>query len=165
MSDIYRRYLLAMQEHALYDYDDMILCATHALEVFDDLRYSLQEQYQYILVDEFQDTNDVQMRLVWNLTNNPVTEGRPNLMVVVGDDDQAIYRFQGANLSNILDFTTRYRDVKVITLTDNYRSDAAILQLARQVITRGASGSKPASTSQKTPHSAPRGDATARSSH
>ncbi len=137
VSDIYRRYLLAMQEHALYDYDDMILRATHALEVFDDLRYSLQEQYQYILVDEFQDTNDVQMRLVWNLTNNPVTEGRPNLMVV-GDDDQAIYRFQGANLSNILDFTTRYRDVKVITLTDNYRSDAAILQLARQVITQGS---------------------------
>lgn len=133
LSRLYYEYLVAMQEHALYDYDDMILRVVHALEVFPELRFNLQETYQYILVDEFQDTNDAQMRLVWNLTNNPATEGRPNLMVV-GDDDQAIYRFQGANLSNILDFTKRYRDVKIVTLSDNYRSHAHILQLARQVI-------------------------------
>ncbi len=135
LSHIYYDYLLAMQRAELYDYDDMILRVVHALETFDELRFSLQEQYQYILVDEFQDTNDAQMRLIWNLTNNPVNEGRPNLMVV-GDDDQAIYRFQGAELSNILDFTTRYRDVEVVTLTDNYRSAAEILSLARSVITQ-----------------------------
>lgn len=135
LSGVYYDYLLAMQKAELYDYDDMILRVVHALEVFDELRFSLQEQYQYILVDEFQDTNDAQMRLVWNLTNNPAQEGRPNLMVV-GDDDQAIYRFQGAELSNILDFTSRYRDVEVITLTDNYRSAAEILSLARDVITQ-----------------------------
>lgn len=133
LSKLYADYLLAMQQAELYDYDDMILRVVHALELFDDLRFSLQEQYQYILVDEFQDTNDAQMRLIWNLTNNPVTEGRPNLMVV-GDDDQAIYRFQGAELSNILDFTERYRDVVVVTLNDNYRSNATILDLARSVI-------------------------------
>lgn len=133
LANVYYDYLLAMQKAELYDYDDMILRVVHALEVFDELRFSLQEQYQYILVDEFQDTNDAQMRLVWNLTNNPAQEGRPNLMVV-GDDDQAIYRFQGAELSNILDFTSRYEDVAVITLTDNYRSAAPILDLARSVI-------------------------------
>ncbi len=133
VSKVYFDYLLAMQKAELYDYDDMILRVAHALETFDELRFSLQERYQYILVDEFQDTNDAQMRLLWNLTNNPVMEGRPNLMVV-GDDDQAIYRFQGANLSNVLDFTTRYRDVAIITLTDNYRSTSDILDLARSVV-------------------------------
>ncbi len=136
LSAIYYDYLVSMQEHELYDYDDMILRTVHALEVFNELRFSLQETYQYILVDEFQDTNDAQMRLVWNLTNNPTSEGHPNLMVV-GDDDQAIYRFQGALLSNILDFTTRYSDVQIVTLTDNYRSHEDILRVARSIIVQG----------------------------
>lgn len=135
LSSLYYDYLVAMQQAELYDYDDMILRVVHALELFDALRFSLQEQYQYLLVDEFQDTNDAQMRLVWNLTNNAASEGRPNLMVV-GDDDQAIYRFQGAELSNILDFTNRYRNVAVIPLTDNYRSAEPILSTARSVITQ-----------------------------
>ena len=135
VAGIYYEYLLAMQQRSLYDFDDMILRTVHALEVFDDLRLNLQEQYQYILVDEFQDTNDAQMRLLWNLSNNPSSEGRPNVMVV-GDDDQAIYRFQGANLSNILDFRTLFRDVEIVTLRDNYRSAAPILELARTTITQ-----------------------------
>lgn len=135
VAGIYYEYLLAMQQRSLYDFDDMILRTVHALEVFADLRLNLQEQYQYILVDEFQDTNDAQMRLLWNLSNNPSSEGRPNIMVV-GDDDQAIYRFQGANLSNILDFRTLYRDVGIVTLRDNYRSAAPILELARTTIVR-----------------------------
>lgn len=133
VASVYYDYLLAMQQRALYDFDDMILRAVHALEVFNDLRLNLQEQYQYILVDEFQDTNDAQMRLLWNLTNNPSSEGRPNVMVV-GDDDQAIYRFQGANISNILDYRTLYRDVAIVTLRDNYRSSPQILELARRTI-------------------------------
>jgi len=134
---IYYEYLLAMQKRSLYDFDDMILRVVHALEVFVELRLNLQEQYQYVLVDEFQDTNDAQMRLMWNLTNNPASEGRPNVMVV-GDDDQAIYRFQGANLSNILDFRELYRDVAIVTLRDNYRSSAKILETARQTITQAS---------------------------
>lgn len=133
---VYFDYLLAMQERSLYDFDDMILRVVHAMEVFAELRFNLQEQYQYILVDEFQDTNDAQMRIIWNLTNNEASAGRPNLMVV-GDDDQAIYRFQGANISNILDFSQNYRDAAIVTLKDNYRSSSPILDAARQVIVQG----------------------------
>ncbi len=136
LGSMYYDYLIAMQTAQLYDYDDMILRVVHAMEVFNDLRFDLQETYQYILVDEFQDTNDAQMRMIWNLTNNEATMGRPNLMVV-GDDDQAIYRFQGAKVSNIIDFTSRYRDVRIVTLTDNYRSAGTILSLARSIIIQG----------------------------
>jgi len=158
LSKVYDSYLVAMQENELYDFDDMILRVVHAMELFDELRYNLQETYQYILVDEFQDTNDAQMRLIWNLTNNPVSEGRPNIMVV-GDDDQAIYRFQGADLSNILDFENRYRDVKVVTLRDNYRSGNQILELARSVIGQGTERLEnlhPEIDKQLTPHHTPR---------
>lgn len=136
IAGLYYDYLVAMQERELYDFDDMILRVVHAIEVFDELRYNLQEQYHYLLVDEFQDTNDAQMRLVWNLTNASANEGRPNLLVV-GDDDQAIYRFQGANISNILGFRELYRDVQLITLRDNYRSSEPILTTSREVITQG----------------------------
>ncbi len=147
---VYYQYLVAMQDRELFDYDDMILRVVHALEVFDSLRYELQETYQYILVDEFQDTNDAQMRLVWNLTNNPVLEGRPNLLVV-GDDDQAIYRFQGATMSNVLDFTKRYQDVTIISLLDNYRSASNILSVARAVIVQGNERLETSLTINKTP--------------
>ena len=158
VAGIYYEYLLAMQQRSLYDFDDMILRTVHALEVFDDLRLNLQEQYQYVLVDEFQDTNDAQMRLLWNLSNNPSSEGRPNVMVV-GDDDQAIYRFQGANLSNILDFRTLFRDVEIVTLRDNYRSAAPILELARTTITQAEERLEhtlPEIDKTLTPHHAPR---------
>jgi DNA helicase-2/ATP-dependent DNA helicase PcrA len=136
LSHIYYEYLVAMQKRELFDFDDMILRVVHGMELFNELRFELQEKYQYILVDEFQDTNDAQMRLIWSLTNNPSQNGRPNLMVV-GDDDQAIYRFQGANVSNIIDFRKLYDDIKIVTLRDNYRSSGEILDLARQVIVQG----------------------------
>ena len=136
VAGVYYDYLVIMQSRELYDFDDMILRVVHGVEVFNELRFNLQEQYHYIMVDEFQDTNDAQMRLVWNLTNSTSSEGRPNLLVV-GDDDQAIYRFQGANISNILDFRTLYRDVALITLRDNYRSSATILETSRRVILQG----------------------------
>lgn len=135
-SYIYYQYLSRMQEAELYDFDDMILRVVHAMEVFPDLRFNLQEKHQYIMVDEFQDTNLAQMRILYNLTNNEASEGRPNVMAV-GDDDQAIYSFQGADISNILGFETTYRDVEVITLTDNYRSADSILTAARSVIVQG----------------------------
>ena len=137
VKEVYRRYLADMERRELYDFDDMILRVIHALETHDELRYQLQETYQYILVDEFQDTNDAQMRLLWNLTNNPSQEGSPNIMIV-GDDDQAIYRFQGADMSNIMEFTDRYRNVTMVTLTDNYRSHGKILDLSRSVITQAS---------------------------
>jgi DNA helicase-2/ATP-dependent DNA helicase PcrA len=136
ISSIYEQYLARMQESELYDYDDMILRVVHAIEVFDELRFNLQEKYQYIMVDEFQDTNMAQMRIVQNLTNNIVNADMPNIMVV-GDDDQAIYSFQGADISNILNFRSEYPKTKIIALTDNYRSGGVILGDARLIITQG----------------------------
>ncbi|MEO8784904.1 MAG: ATP-dependent DNA helicase, partial [Candidatus Saccharimonadales bacterium] len=119
-------------QRRLYDYDDMILQAIAGLQAHPDLKYSLQERYQYVLLDEFQDTNQAQLKLVELLTDNPVNEGRPNVLGV-GDDDQAIFAFQGADYSHMLAFYKQYRDVLVVPLTQNYRSETAILQLASQV--------------------------------
>ncbi|HUC90011.1 MAG TPA: UvrD-helicase domain-containing protein [Patescibacteria group bacterium] len=132
LADVFEKYQEALAEHGWYDFDDMILRAIQALQDNPDLRYSLQEQYLYILLDEFQDTNAAQLRLVQLLSDNPVNEGRPNILAV-GDDDQAIYAFQGAQYSNMLDFYHMYRDVKVVNLTDNYRSSGDILATARNV--------------------------------
>ncbi len=134
LAKVYESYRTSLEEQSLFDFDDMVSTAAHTLETVPELRFNLQEQYMYIMVDEFQDTNGAQMRLLSALTDNPVHEGRPNILAV-GDDDQAIYSFQGAELSNILDFATRYRDTKIVTLTENYRSTAPILKHSRDVIT------------------------------
>ena len=133
---VYGQYLTNMEKNSLYDFDDMILRVVHTMEVNDDLRFNLQEKYQYIMVDEFQDTNMAQMRILHNLTNNEVQGDTPNIMVV-GDDDQAIYRFQGADISNIIDFQTNYPRTKRVILTENYRSTADILDSARDIILQG----------------------------
>ena len=126
--DIYEQYMEELQKRSLYDFDDMILRVITAIEQNADLKFELQEQYQYILVDEFQDTNGAQMRLL----NNIIDYEAPNIMVV-GDDDQAIYRFQGADISNIQSFTKRYTSSTIITLTENYRSGAEILSASEEI--------------------------------
>lgn len=133
---VYRLYRKIMTEAKLQDFDDLILELIHVMETQAEVRYELQEQYLYLMVDEFQDTNLAQMRILDNLTDNPVNEGKPNLMVV-GDDDQAIFSFQGANVGNILTFFERFNDRKPIVLTDNYRSPEGILRVARSVIVQG----------------------------
>jgi len=132
LANVLEAYEAALADQGLYDFDDMILCAIQALETNDDLKYTLQERYQYILLDEFQDTNAAQLRLVELLTDNPAHEGRPNVLAV-GDDDQAIYAFQGAQYSNMLDFFHLFRDILVINLSENYRSRAEILEAAKNV--------------------------------
>jgi len=132
---ILRHYSKALEEKGLYDYDDMILMAIKLLKEDDEKRYNAQERFQYILLDEYQDTNDAQAQLVALLTDNPANEGNPNIMAV-GDDDQAIYGFQGANTSNFFDFNEKYHP-KHILLSKNYRSSAAILELAHNVIEQG----------------------------
>lgn len=136
LASVYRQYLDQMTKDELYDYDDMIMQTVRALENHDDLLLDLQEKYQYIMVDEFQDTNLAQMRILDRLTDNPVHEGNPNILTV-GDDDQAIYGFQGADVGNILSFKDKYKDAKIVTLTDNYRSTALILEGAQSVIQQG----------------------------
>lgn len=133
---IYRAYRQAMLEAKLQDFDDLILELIHVLETQAEVRYELQEQYQYLMVDEFQDTNLAQMRILDNLTDNPVNEGKPNIMVV-GDDDQAIFSFQGANVGNILTFHKRFNEAPPIVLNDNYRSPEHVLQASRAVIAQG----------------------------
>jgi len=127
--EIYSLYQELLAKRKLYDYDDMILRAITALQTHPDLKFTLAEQYQYILLDEFQDTNPAQLKIVELLTDNPVNEGRPNVMAV-GDDDQAIYAFQGADHANMYAFAKMYRDVRVVSLRENYRSHHEILDVA-----------------------------------
>ncbi|MFN7160118.1 MAG: UvrD-helicase domain-containing protein [Candidatus Gracilibacteria bacterium] len=136
LSEIYQSYQEELHKRGYFDFDDMLLDTASALEMHADFRLALQEKYLYILVDEFQDTNGVQMRLLDNLLNMELSGGRPNILAV-GDDDQAIFKFQGANLENILGFHKKFRDPTFITLIHNYRSTQAILDLARKVILQG----------------------------
>lgn len=132
LADIFEQYNKLLLKRNLFDYDDMIIRAVNGLRQHDDLRFNLQEKYQYIMLDEFQDTNLSQLKLIELLTNNPVNEGQPNVLAV-GDDDQAIFSFQGADLTNMLKFRQLYKDVKVITLTENWRSHGDVLNLATGV--------------------------------
>lgn len=134
--DIYQMYQDALHANGYFDYEDMILQVVEALKKHVTLRTELEELYHYVMVDEFQDTNNVQLSLVKAISSNAVHEGRPNVCVV-GDDDQAIYKFQGAEISNIHSFKELYTDVEVIVLTENYRSTQKILDFARAVVVQG----------------------------
>lgn len=137
VGELYKKYSEVMYKEGLYDYDDMIIEVVHALRENTILRNTLEEQYQYILIDEFQDTNEAQMSLVRAITSNDVHEGHPNVCVV-GDDDQAIYKFQGAEISHIMRFRDSvYKDVETIVLDKNYRSTQKVLDLARSLIVQG----------------------------
>jgi DNA helicase-2/ATP-dependent DNA helicase PcrA len=132
LSDIYAQYRTALHERGYYDYADMLVEVIVALEQNDDLRASIQEQYNYVLIDEFQDTNPAQLRLAHLVADHYSSEGKPNLMVV-GDDDQSIYKFNGAELNNILGFRSFYHIEKPIVLSENYRSSQNILDVAKIV--------------------------------
>jgi len=109
----------------------MILEAIRLVEEYDIVRMNLAEQYQFIMVDEFQDTNEAQMRLIHNILS--VNEENPNIFAV-GDDDQSIYKFQGANIKTIRDFHDRYNDTYLILLEQNYRSKEEIISKSRTII-------------------------------
>jgi DNA helicase-2/ATP-dependent DNA helicase PcrA len=133
--EIYAQYQEHMYAHRLFDYDDMLLQVIEVLKKPENLalRYNLQEQYLYVLVDEFQDTNGAQLQLLETVIPSHSASGNPNIMVV-GDDDQAIFKFQGANLDNILGFIKDHVHVQIITLTKNYRSVQPILDFAMDII-------------------------------
>lgn len=117
-----------LEENGLYDFDDMIIEAVRALKNDLAFKQTMQEKYQFIMLDEFQDTNPVQFEIIKELTDYE----KPMVMAV-GDDDQAIYEFQGATATNLSDFQEHY-GAHVITLTENYRSTQEILDFSRQVI-------------------------------
>ncbi len=132
VNEVYEQLMQKMADQALYDFDDMIIESVHAMENNLELLYDLQERYQFVMVDEVQDTNKAQLRILRALGNNPVNEGRPNIMAV-GDDDQAIYAFQGAQASNMSAFLNLYPNAELITLTDNYRSTQTILNSSQTI--------------------------------
>lgn len=118
-----------MEQMMRYDYEDMILWVLDKFANNDDLLLKYQERYEYFLVDEYQDTNGAQNKLIYQLANY---WDQPNLFVV-GDDDQSIFRFQGANMSNIVDFKKKFSP-KIIILENNYRSGQGILDKSTQLI-------------------------------
>ena len=120
-----------MRNNNLYDFDDMINWVIKAFEEYPNLLLRYQEQFLYILVDEYQDTSGTQNRLVELLINYWEV---PNVFVV-GDDDQSIYRFQGANVENMLGFADNYKnDLLTVVLTHNYRSVQPILDISKTII-------------------------------
>jgi DNA helicase-2/ATP-dependent DNA helicase PcrA len=130
------RFQRLMHIRERYDYDDMINWVIRAFTENEDLLRRYQEKYQYILVDEYQDTSGTQNKVVELLINY---WDKPNVFVV-GDDDQSIYRFQGASEDNMLDFVNRYtKDLLKVVLTHNYRSTQPILDISKQLISRNKS--------------------------
>ena len=127
---IYKSYQEQLAGKKIYDFDDMILELLKSLENNSDFLLRLQEKYQYFLVDEHQDTNNVQNKILELLSN---FFDVPNLFVV-GDERQAIFRFQGASLANFLYFKQLYPQAKLITLQKNYRSTQPILDAAQSFI-------------------------------
>ncbi len=126
-SALFDEYLKRMREAGRYDFNDMILWVLQSFKEEPALLQQYQERYQFILVDEFQDTNGAQSELLYTLTQ---FWEDPNLFVV-GDDDQSIYEFQGARIRNIIEFYERFGEsVKVIVLKENYRSSQSILDKA-----------------------------------
>jgi DNA helicase-2/ATP-dependent DNA helicase PcrA len=127
----YRNFDRKMKTRGRYDYDDMIQWVLKAFRENEDLLRRYQERYQYILVDEFQDTSGSQNELLKFMLNYWDT---PNVFVV-GDDDQSIFKFQGANMKNILDFAGDYSNsLETVVLRHNYRSNQHILDLSKALI-------------------------------
>ena len=118
--------------HAV-DFDDLVVTPVRLLKSNDDLRIKWKRRFSHVLVDEFQDTNRAQMELTKLLTNE---DGN---LCVVGDDDQSIYGWRGADVSNILDFERHFSNARVIKLEDNYRSSAQIITVANAAIENGGS--------------------------
>ena len=141
LATIYEEYQKALAAARQYDYSDMIMYVALALENDAELTQVLQGAYEYFLVDEHQDTNDAQNKIIELIAGGGAGAGgdgdhdRPNLFVV-GDEKQAIYRFQGASLENFHYFRDHYKDVVLITLRNNYRSTQAILNAAQGVSPR-----------------------------
>ena len=125
--DFCQKYQTYLAENRLVDYADMILEAIKHLETDVDFKAMMAEQFQYIMLDEFQDSNPAQVRLIQLITDYD----KPEIMAV-GDDDQTIYEFQGALSSNLVDFYQHYH-AKIIILKENYRSTSEILALSRKI--------------------------------
>lgn len=128
IAKVYREYQETLKKSNALDFDDIIVKTVELFKSCPEVLYNYQDRFKYIMVDEYQDTNTAQFELIRLLA-----DGYRNLCVV-GDDDQSIYKFRGANIRNILDYEKVYPDAKVIKLEQNYRSTQNILDAANAVI-------------------------------
>lgn len=135
---IYAHYCSRLKDSNALDFDDILLLTVKIFEEFPDALEKFRNRYKYIMVDEYQDTNQVQFRLVLLLS------AEHKNLCVVGDDDQSIYKFRGADITNILSFEKQFEGSKVIRLEQNYRSTQTILDAANSVISNNE-GRKPKS--------------------
>ncbi len=126
---LYEKYEEEIKQKGLYDYDDMILFVLEQLKKDEDLLYNLREEYQFILIDEFQDTNNSQLEIIKTISEDE----KPNIFAV-GDADQSIYRFQGASMENILRFKEYFPDGNVLQLSTNYRSSEEVVNGGQALI-------------------------------
>ena len=128
IAKVYAEYERRLKDANALDFDDIILDTVRLLQKFDDVREYYQRKFRYVLIDEYQDTNNLQYLLASTLAG-----GYENICVV-GDDDQSIYRFRGATIENILSFESQYKGARVIRLEQNYRSTRNILEASNAVI-------------------------------
>ncbi len=128
VAEVYREYSIRLKKFNAFDFDDLIYKTVELFEHHPDVLEAYQERFRYIMVDEYQDTNHIQFLLVKLLAK------KYRNLCVVGDDDQSIYKFRGANITNILNFEQEYPEAKVVKLEQNYRSCATILNAANAVI-------------------------------
>lgn len=128
IATVYWEYEKQMRANNALDFDDLLVKTVQLLETQPDVLSYYQERFRYIMVDEYQDTNTVQFKLISTLAR------KYRNLCVVGDDDQSIYKFRGANIRNILDFEKVFEDAYVIKLEQNYRSTETILNAANAVI-------------------------------
>jgi len=128
VSEIYRKYQQRLKEFDAMDFDDLIGNYVQLLEQHEDVRQELHDRFQHLLIDEYQDTNRAQYVLVKLLA------GKHGNVVAVGDEDQSIYRFRGADINNILNFEKDFPGAKIIKLEQNYRSTGNILDAATGVV-------------------------------
>lgn len=128
--EIHKAYVNYKRENSLFDYDDLLLYFKFLMEDNENIRKKLSNQYKYIMVDEYQDTNTLQADIIKLLASEH------NNVMAVGDDAQSIYSFRGANYRNIMDFPNMFKDVQIIKLEQNYRSTQPILRLTNEIISR-----------------------------
>jgi DNA helicase II / ATP-dependent DNA helicase PcrA len=128
VADVYRLYERRMLEANAMDFDDLLVRTVNLLELFEDVRERYRRAFRWVLVDEYQDTNHVQYRLLQLLCTE-----HGNLLVV-GDEDQSIYRFRGADIRNILEFERDFAETTVVRLEENYRSTQVVLDAANAIV-------------------------------
>jgi len=133
VAEVYRLYQQRLLEASAMDFDDLLMVTAELLDVFPDVLEHHQDRFRYLLVDEYQDTNHAQYRLVQLLG------AKYRNVCVVGDSDQSIYAFRGADIRNILEFERDYPDARVVLLDRNYRSTETILDAANAVISNNTS--------------------------